>query len=69
MVTAPSLEILYIIREKDTMKTSTVLLVLLAVTMLSEVFFESDTAFRITKIAQSVAILVALYVEHRQKKQ
>lgn len=51
------------------MKTSTVLLVLLAVTMLSEVFFESDTAFSITKIAQSVAILVALYVEHRQKEQ
>lgn len=69
MVTAPPLEILYIIREEDTMKTSTVLLVLLAVTMLSEVFFESDTAFSITKIAQSVAILVALYVEHRQKKQ
>ena len=51
------------------MKTSTVLLVLLAVTMLSEVFFESDVAFSITKIAQSIAILVALYVEYQQKEQ
>ena len=68
-MTAPPLEILYIIREKDTMKTSTVLLVLLAVTMLSEVFFESDVAFSITKIAQSIAILVVLYVEYQQKEQ
>lgn len=68
-MTAPPLEILYIIREKDTMKTSTVLLVLLAVTMLSEVFFESAAAFSITKIAQSIAILVALYVEYQQKEQ
>ena len=51
------------------MKTPTVLLVLLAVTMLSEVFFESDAAFSITKIAQSIAILVALYVEYQQKEQ
>ena len=47
------------------MKTSTVLLILFVVTMLSDGFFESETAFSITKIAESVAILVMLYVEHR----
>ena len=65
---APPLEILYIIREKDTMKTSTVLLILLAVTMLSDVLVDSKTAFSITKMAESAAILTALYVEHRQGK-